>query len=173
MHARTHAHNNFTALLDFVRDHPGEPVLEKQNHKGKTSLDLLEQEIVSGCGICWAICKCAPHPRHITMPACHHSVFTGRMPFLPPNQQHQSTEGKGYWDIVIYYFSRWRPFAVLDFWNAFCDHVRRILGGLYQWAKFGWITTVVLIIQKFGYFAVQDTASMCIILFEGQCTHLC
>jgi len=21
--------------------------------------------------------------------------FTGRMPFLPPNQQHQSTEGKG------------------------------------------------------------------------------
>jgi len=23
----------------------------------------------------------------------HHSVFTGRMPFLPPNQQHQSTEG--------------------------------------------------------------------------------
>ena len=23
----------------------------------------------------------------------HHSVFTGRMPFLPPNQQRQSTEG--------------------------------------------------------------------------------
>ena len=27
-------------------------------------------------------------------PAHHHSVFTGRMPFLPPNQQRQSTEGK-------------------------------------------------------------------------------
>jgi len=27
------------------------------------------------------------------MPAFHHSVFTGWMPFLPPNQQHQSTEG--------------------------------------------------------------------------------
>jgi len=26
-------------------------------------------------------------------PAPHHSVFTGRMPFLPPNQQRQSTEG--------------------------------------------------------------------------------
>jgi len=24
----------------------------------------------------------------------HHSFFTGRMPFLPPNQQCQSTEGK-------------------------------------------------------------------------------
>jgi len=28
-------------------------------------------------------------------PAPHHSVFTGRMAFLPPNQQHQSTEGTG------------------------------------------------------------------------------
>jgi len=29
------------------------------------------------------------------MPAPHHSVFTGRMPFLPPNQQRQSTEDTG------------------------------------------------------------------------------
>jgi len=28
------------------------------------------------------------------MPAAHHSVFTGRMPFLSPNQQRQSAEGK-------------------------------------------------------------------------------
>jgi len=27
------------------------------------------------------------------MPEPHRSVFTGRMPFLPPNQQRQSTEG--------------------------------------------------------------------------------
>jgi len=27
------------------------------------------------------------------MPVTHHFVFTGRMPFLPPNQQRQSTEG--------------------------------------------------------------------------------
>ena len=26
------------------------------------------------------------------MPAPHQSVFTDQMPFLPPNQQHQSTE---------------------------------------------------------------------------------
>ena len=36
-------YSRFTALLEFVRDYPG--------------LDLLEQEIVSGSGICWAICK--------------------------------------------------------------------------------------------------------------------
>ena len=28
------------------------------------------------------------------MPLPHHSFFTGRMPFLPPNQQRQSTEGR-------------------------------------------------------------------------------
>jgi len=27
------------------------------------------------------------------MSAAHHPVFTDRMPFLPPNQQRQSTEG--------------------------------------------------------------------------------
>jgi len=32
-----------------------------QYQKGKTNLDLLEQEIVSGTGISWAICKCALH----------------------------------------------------------------------------------------------------------------
>jgi len=58
--------------------------------KGKTSLDFTE---VSGSGISWAICKSASRSRQINMPAHHHPVFTGRMPFLPPNQQRQSTEG--------------------------------------------------------------------------------
>jgi len=31
---------------------------------------------------------------YLTMPVSHHSVFfMGQMPFLPHNQQHQSTEG--------------------------------------------------------------------------------
>jgi len=55
---------------------------------------LLKQETVTGRGMGWAICKSAPCSRQITMPAPHHSVFfTGQMPFLPPNQQRQSTEG--------------------------------------------------------------------------------
>ena len=33
--------------------------------KGKTNLDLLEQETVSGSSISWAICKSAPCPRQI------------------------------------------------------------------------------------------------------------
>ena len=49
---------------------------------------------MSGSDISWAICKCAPCCRQTTTPAPHHSsFFTGQMPFLPPNQQRQSTEG--------------------------------------------------------------------------------
>jgi len=48
-------------------------------------MDLLEQEIVSGCGISWAICKTAPCLRQITMPAPHHSVFY--RPDAPPATQ--------------------------------------------------------------------------------------
>jgi len=55
---------------------------------------LLKQETVSGNGISWAVCKSASRCRQITMPAPHQSVFTGRMPFLTPSQQHQSTEGR-------------------------------------------------------------------------------
>jgi len=42
-----------------------------QYQKGKTNLDLLEQEIVSGSGISWVICKSAPRPRqnnHASIP---------------------------------------------------------------------------------------------------------
>jgi len=63
-----------------------------QYQKGKTNL---EQETVSGSIISWAICKSAPCSRVITMPVpqSHHSFFYRQMPFLPPNQQCQSTEG--------------------------------------------------------------------------------
>jgi len=43
--------------------------------KAKLIWILLKQEIVSGSGISWAICKSAPHSRQITTPAPYHSVF--------------------------------------------------------------------------------------------------
>jgi len=46
-----------------------------QYQKENTNLDLLKQEIVSGSGISWAICKSAPRSRQITIPASHHSIF--------------------------------------------------------------------------------------------------
>ena len=57
---------------------------------------LLKQETVSGSDISWAICKSAPRSRQ---KPCQHlttQFFTDRMPFLPPNQQRQSTEGIHY-----------------------------------------------------------------------------
>jgi len=57
----------------------------------------MRQEMIGfwdGSGISWTICKqSAPHSRQITTPTPHQSMFTGRMLFLTPNQQCQSTEG--------------------------------------------------------------------------------
>jgi len=53
----------------------------RQYQKGKTILDLVEQETVSDSGISWTICKFASCPRQITMPASHYSVFTGLKTF--------------------------------------------------------------------------------------------
>jgi len=61
--------------------------------KGKTNLDFTEARDSEWQWHQLAICKSTPRSRQITTPAPHHSVFTGRMPFLPPNQQRQSTEG--------------------------------------------------------------------------------
>jgi len=93
-HSHTHTHT--TILLLFWNMSGTTWVSRYQKDKTrqvKTNLDLLEQEIVSGSGICWAVCKSAPHPRQ---PHQHPTTqfFTGRMPFLTPNQQRQSTEGR-------------------------------------------------------------------------------
>jgi len=66
---------------------------------------------VSGSGISWAIRKSAPCSRQITMPVPHHSVFTGWMPFLPPNQQRQSTEGKKEQKVEIFNLRFFRIFV--------------------------------------------------------------
>jgi len=60
--------------------------------KGKTVWIFLKQEAVSGSGISWALFKSASHSRQITTPAPTALFFTGRMLFLPPNQQRQSTD---------------------------------------------------------------------------------
>ena len=56
---------------------------------------------MSGSGISWAVCKSAPRSRQITTIVPHHSVFTGQMPILPPNQQRQSTEGTNSSDNMV------------------------------------------------------------------------
>jgi len=59
--------------------------------KGKTNLDFTEARDSEWQWFQLAHIAC--RSRQITMPAPYHSLFTGRMPFLPPNQQRQSTEG--------------------------------------------------------------------------------
>jgi len=93
----THAptdHPRSTALLQSTKTHlfngpfSGTTRVSRY-HKGKPISILLQQEIVSSSGISWAICKSAPRSRQ----PCQHPTtqfFTGRMPFLPSNQQRQS-----------------------------------------------------------------------------------
>jgi len=66
---------NYYTRLAFIRDYLGDLVPERYNQEGITNLDLLEQVIVSGSGISWAIYKSALRPRQITMPAFHQSRF--------------------------------------------------------------------------------------------------
>jgi len=48
------------------------------------------------------------------MPVPHHSVFTGRMPFLLPNKQRQSTEG------IMYNLRRNLAYVEIAQWTG--DH---------------------------------------------------
>ena len=95
LHTHTHlilwlsTHTRLTALCPGLLRWAG-------TRKVKPIWIVLKQETVSGRGISWAICKSALHSRQITTPAPHHSVFTGRMPLLPPTRQRQSTEGRNY-----------------------------------------------------------------------------
>jgi len=90
-----HKEHTHTTVLLLVWNMSGSTRVSRyqksKTKKVKTNLDLLEQEIVSGSGICWAICKSAPHSRQ---PRQHPTTqfFTSRMPFLPHNQQRQSAE---------------------------------------------------------------------------------
>jgi len=63
--------------------------------KGKTSLDLNEARDDGVLGCSGIICKqSAPCSRQITTPTPHYSIFIGRVLFLAPNQQCQSTEDR-------------------------------------------------------------------------------
>jgi len=87
----------FSCIIFYGHTHPFNGPFSRTTwvsryQKGKTSLDFTgarDSEWQSSAGPYAS----APRSRQITMPAPHCSVFTGRMPFLPPNQQHQSTEG--------------------------------------------------------------------------------
>jgi len=80
-HTHTHTHTHrFRLSLILSRT-----IRVSWHREGKTNLDLLEQEIVSGSGISWAICKSTPWPKHITTPVSHHSVFY-RLDALPAAQ---------------------------------------------------------------------------------------
>ena len=76
-----------TVLQPFFRDHPGEPAPEENFWTLWCKGRLTEADTLT--------IRLGTTPSGLTSAHLHHSLFfTGRMPFLPPNQQCQSTEGK-------------------------------------------------------------------------------
>jgi len=75
-----------TVLWSFFRDYPGEQVPEENFWTLWCKERLTEADIQT--------IQLGTTPSGLTTAHLHHSpIFRGRMPFLPPNQQCQSTEG--------------------------------------------------------------------------------
>ena len=75
-----------TVLRPFFRDHPCEPVPEENFWTLWCKERLTEADTLT--------IRLGATPSGLTSAHLHHpQFFTGRMPFLPPNQQCQSTEG--------------------------------------------------------------------------------
>jgi len=81
----------YIRLTAFWPGQPGCAGSRKVNHSGF----YWSKRRWGDSGISWIIHNSfTPCSRQITTPVPHHSVFTGRMPFLLPNQQRQCTAGK-------------------------------------------------------------------------------
>jgi len=81
-----HDHTTTTMLWPFFRDHPGEPVPEENFWSLWCKGRLTEADTPT--------IRLGATPSGLTSAHLHHPpFFTGRMPFLLPNQQCQSTEG--------------------------------------------------------------------------------
>ena len=84
LHKNTHTHTS--VLRPFFRDHPGEPVPEENFWTLWCKGRLREADTPS--------IRLGATPSELSSAHLHHPpFFTDQMPFLPPNQQCQSTEG--------------------------------------------------------------------------------
>jgi len=134
-YAHTHTHTRmqpFYSLLGFCPGLPGWASTRKvkpgrQNQSGSTGARDNEWQWhqLGHMNICtW--------PRHITMPASHHSVFTGQMPFLPPNflphSLHKTNEKLSSYPICTQSSARTK--LLIDMNVVF--HTRRSLGTMHS-----------------------------------------
>jgi len=93
-----HTHTHTTVLRPFFRDHSGEPVPDENIWTLWCKGRLTEADAPT--------IQLGGTPSGLTSAHLHHPhFFTGRMPFLPPNQQCQSTEGKIQQTTVLIIFS--------------------------------------------------------------------
>ena len=91
---RAHTHTHIHTHTHPFNDPFSGPTQVSRYQKGKANLDFTEAR---DCDWQWhplghmQVCTYLQSDNHASNPPI--SFFTGRMPFLPPNQQRQSTEG--------------------------------------------------------------------------------
>jgi len=100
----------------FFQDYPGEPVPERWNQSG--FYWSKRQWVAEASAGLYASLHLAPDRQ----PRQHHTTlfFTGRTPFLPPNQQRQSTEGS-----VLK--KHWRKLKINNTQGKINEHVLKAL----------------------------------------------
>jgi len=122
----------------------------------------MRQEMVGfwdGSGISWTICKqSASRSRQITTPTPHHSIFTGQMLFLTPNQQCQSTKGSSSCDYEQQIFLSWH-FKIPTFSAV-------VASGTCTITAHDWQTTI----HQLNYISLYSTPC-CIIVLRKVCNY--
>ena len=105
-HTHTHTHNTIVLLLFW---NMSGTIRVSRYQKGKTrkvkaNLDLLEQEIVSGSGICWAICSLHLIPdNHAKIPPL--SFLQAGCPSCRPTNSVKALKAKSNtWILANYFF---------------------------------------------------------------------
>ena len=117
--------------------------------KGKTNLDLLEQESVSGSGIGWAICKYASRPRQITTLASHRSVLQAGCPSRHPTNSIKALKANIYSGLsttmAIWCYDCWNRYD-FSFWgNILSENISsktEIISIRVSWKT---ITTIIIL----------------------------
>ena len=138
----THTHACLMALCPGLPGWAG-------TRKVKPIWILLKQETVSDNGISRAICKSAPRFRQIPRQHPTTQFFTGRMPFLLPNQQCQSPEGTS---------TEGTLFHVDDIYSNCKLHNRAAVFVLlsYFYVLYGEVVDVTLLMRTFISSLVRD-----------------
>ena len=111
--------------------------------------------------------------RQIATPAPHPQFFTGQMPFLPPNQQRQSTEATATWRFTNFVLKALYILHMFIWYNKE-SHVKLFWDCWYSWSKFTFNCISIQRLlsephQRHECWMCQDGSARCMVLAADEC----